>query len=325
MRIGSNPEKAKNNKIYYYQHRVIVPVYIPTLEHKYYEKAYDVFKKCIDSLLKTIDIKQTAITIIDNNCCDVISHYISQLLLNNKIQKVTKYHKNKGKVYTILSEIKSAYEEYITVTDADVFFMNGWFLKSIDIFNHYPKAAFVSPLPSPSNYKYLNRPLLINELFNLKKDNLVTVKSFKLYEEGVMPKENFFEGKKWNWKQQQYILKKENNTSCVGATHFIFTIKKSYTNNIDLKGPVYVFKNGDERKYIEKFIEKNGGYRLSTIDTNVYHMGNSIEKWVDEYKHIDNTSANIIANKINKIKYNKFYFFVVRVVFKIIGNKIYNN
>ncbi|SNR76011.1 Glycosyl transferase family 2 [Lutibacter agarilyticus] len=325
MRTGVNPEKFKENKIFYLKHRIIIPVYIPNLEEDYYKNSYKVFKCHIESLLKTIDLKTTGITIINNNCCNIISEYIEGLLKENKIQKITKYSENKGKVYTIVSEIKSSYEEYITITDADVFFMNNWLSKSIEIFNNFPNAAFVTPLPCPANYKYLNRPLLVNEIFNLKIDNIVNLSSFDLFEDGVNPKEGYFEGKTWSWKSKQYMLENKNIQACVGASHFVFTIKKSYLKTVELNGPTYVFKNGDEKIYLERFIEENGGYRLSTTETYAYHMGNSIENWVKEYKHEEEKTNIVFSEKHIKNRFRKVKFFRTRILFKLIGDKMYKN
>ena len=126
MRTGVNPEKLKSEKLLYCEHRVVVPVYIPNLEEQYYKESFEVFKTSIHSLLQTIDPKQTAITIINNDCFEPVGQFIEKLLKDNKIQKYVKYNKNVGKVYAVLSEVKSAYEDYVTIADADVLYMNNW-------------------------------------------------------------------------------------------------------------------------------------------------------------------------------------------------------
>ncbi|MGY5354055.1 glycosyltransferase family A protein [Wenyingzhuangia sp. IMCC45467] len=325
MRTGVNPEKFKNNKIHYYQHRVIVPVYIPNLEEEFYKNSFEVLKTCLNSLFCTTESKYTAITIINNNCCNEISEYLESLLRDKRIDKINKYSQNKGKVYSVLSELNSSYEEFITITDADVFFMDNWLLHTINVFNQFSNVAFVSPLPCPSNYKYLNRPLLLKEFFNIKLKRVVSDKSFQLYEEGVNPKVDYFEGKKWNWKLGQYVLVNKDKQACVGATHFAFTLNRKYLNLKDLKGPEFVFRNGDEKKYLEKFIEESLGYRLSTVDTYAYHMGNTLESWVKKYKHTSSRNYMSFVSKPLKNKLFKIDFIIIRMLFKIIGSKIYKN
>jgi len=324
MRIGVNPEKLKNNKLHYYKHRVIIPIYIPNLEEDYYKNAFEVFQKCIHSLCQTIDKEKTVITVIDNKCHHKISSFMKDLLLQNKINKLVNYQENKGKVYTILSEIKASYEPYLTITDADVFFMNNWEGEVFKIFNGYPKAALVSPLPCPIHYKYLNRPLLVNNFFRIKLKDKIGKKSFTLFEQGVNPKQGFFEGKKWSWKNKQYIITQKNKEACVGATHFVCTLKREYLNLNNLTGPEFVFRNGDEKIYLEKFIEENGGYRLSTIDTYAYHMGNTIDRWITEYVFSKvQTKVNIVLNKSYKKSYRLFT--INKIMFKILSKIRYNN
>jgi hypothetical protein len=325
MRIGVNPEKLKKAKHNYFLHRVIIPVYIPNLEEEYYKDSFEVFKKCIYSLFKTINKNTTVISVIDNNCSSEISKFIQELLEECKIQKLIKYSENKGKVYPILSEIKASYEPYLTISDADVFFMNNWEREVFDIFHNFPKAAVVSPLPCPFLYKYLNRPLLVNEFFNIKLDLNVKPENFQLFEQGVNPKKKFFEGKKWNWKEKQYIIKHKKIKACVGATHFVATIKREYLDFNKLLGTKFVFNNGDENEYLEKFIEENGGYRLSTMDTFAYHMGNTVENWIEDYDH-SNTQIMRTKNVDNNLRNkNKFYFLTYRIVFKFLSVFFYKN
>jgi hypothetical protein len=49
---------------------------------------------------------------------------------------------------------------------------------------------------------------------------------------------------------------------------------------VPLNKTKYIFKGGDEIQHIEKYLDHYGGYRLSTVKTYVYHMGNSLETWV---------------------------------------------
>ena len=74
MRIGVNPEKIKKTKILYKIHRVIIPVFIPEKD-LYFENSFEVLKKCLKSLLKTIDADKTNITIINNNSKVLINQF----------------------------------------------------------------------------------------------------------------------------------------------------------------------------------------------------------------------------------------------------------
>ena len=122
MRIGINPEKNKKKIIWYKLHRIIIPVYIPTEEKKYFDNLFEVFKISIGSLLKTTSKQFTNITIINNNCNKEVTNYINSLIESNLIDKHIHNSINKGQVNSILSEVRSCHEEVITIADADVFY-----------------------------------------------------------------------------------------------------------------------------------------------------------------------------------------------------------
>ncbi len=316
MRTGTNPEKFKNTKIKYWKHRIIVPVHIPNTSEDYYLNTFEVLKASIHSIIETVDTNQTTITIIDNHCDKDVSAYLEELLSKNIISKLARYNENRGKVYPILSEARASFEDYITIADADVFFMNHWEQNVFSVFNTYNKAVMVSPLPVPQTAFYCNKNIWVEKWFSIKKGQVVDGKSFEMFEIGVNPSQGFFEGKKWSWKEKQYYVESKNVKACLGATHFVATYKRAAFDNIPRVKPDFVFKNGDETKYIEKYLEHHGGYRLSTIDTYAYHMGNSIEKWVEDYTFENKES---IAFKSEKIAYYKpLRYYIISAFFKII-------
>lgn len=107
MRIGVNPEKKKFGEIIYKKHRVIIPVYIPNSNEKYFDNLLSVFKTSINSLIQTIQHNDTNITIINNDCKKQVTDFIDDLIDENKIDKHVKLSSNYGKIYTILSEVKT--------------------------------------------------------------------------------------------------------------------------------------------------------------------------------------------------------------------------
>jgi hypothetical protein len=284
MRKGVNPEKLKETKLLYWEHRVLVPVYIPNLEEEYYKESFEVFKISMRSLLKTINSKQTVITIINNNCTNVVSQFIEDLLISQKIQKHVKYSQNVGKVYPVLSEVKSIYEEYITIADADLLYMKDWVAETSKIFNTYNMVAMVSPFPCPTASLYLNTSFWFANFFRIKKGKVITDNSLELFMQGVNPPKNFLKGKKWDWKDQQYYIEKNKLKACVGAMHFIATYKTKYLRKIPLNRPENVFKGGDEIRFIEKHIDRMGYGRLSSIKTCAYHIGNKLDDFSLKYK-----------------------------------------
>ncbi|WP_196886369.1 glycosyltransferase [Aureivirga sp. CE67] len=308
MRIGVNPEKSKLSEIKYKQHRIIIPVYIPESDEEYFQNLFEVLKVCIESILKTVDLNNTVITIINNNCKVEVTDYIETLLINKYIDKHVKYTENYGKVYTVLAEARASYEDLITITDADVFFFTGWENEIIKAFNTFSKAGVISPLPVPNLAFYNNTSLFFDKLFSIKKGKIVSNKSFELFEEGVGNKEVF---KKW--KNKQFYLKSGDYPICIGACHFVATYRRSVLQNIEYLKPKYVFKNGYENKVLDKPIDVLGYYRLSLNKSFAYHLGNNIPKWIENEVGVSSESIDFIEK--NK-KIIRFSFMFKKIIAK---------
>ena len=277
MRKGVNPEKYKKEELPQFLHRVIVPVYIPNLEEAYYKNQLPVFNAFLENLFLTIDLKVTAVTLIDNNCCLPIKELIKSYLDN--IDKYIVYSENKGKVLPVLEEARGVQEKFITITDADVLFYSGWEQAVFEIFNGHPKAGVVAPLPSPSLAFYENTSVFTeNYLFGrIGYDKIVQDRDAELYLYGMgnsslLNREN----RPYSWKEKQYFLKKEPK-AIVGAGHFVATYKSAMFKG-EAKFPVTKFKNGLEKEFIDELCDRRGWYRLSTVNTFAFHMGNNLEE-----------------------------------------------
>ena len=310
MRIGNNPEKNKNLKITYKQHRVIIPVYIPNSKESYFNNLFEVFKVSINSLLNTIDKDQTNITIINNNCKEEVTIFIDSLLKKKEIDKHIKYKDNYGKVYTVLSEVKGVFESIVTIADADVLYFSGWENEVIKIINMYPKVGVVSPLPMPHLAYYNNISLFIDKFLKIKRGRIVSDESFKLWEEGIS-------NKAFNkWKKQQLYIEKNSLKACLGAGHFVSTYRNKVLKKCSEYVPEYVFKNGDENNALDLPIDKLGYYRLSTVKTYVYHLGNTIPSWCKE-KIFTEEKQNKFIDYYEKNKLS-LKFHCKKIVFKFL-------
>ncbi|OAD46131.1 glycosyltransferase family A protein [Polaribacter atrinae] len=284
MRIGVNPEKNNNQKINYKNHRIIIPVYIPNSKDEYFNNLFSVFKTSLASLIKTTDIKETNITIINNNCREEVTDYIDNLLKEKVIDKHVQLASNYGKIYTILAEARASYEQLITIADADVFYFSNWLSETKTIFNEFKNAGVVAPLPMPQLAFYSNYSLFFSNFFKIKKGKIILEDDLLLFEESVGSKILI---EKNNWFKNQLYLEKNTVKACIGAGHFIATYRKEVLDKISIVKPTYVFENGGERFHLDAPIDQLGYYRLSTIKTFVYHLGNTIPKWTEEYHFKD--------------------------------------
>lgn len=311
MRIGINPNNHKNIDFSKKNHRVIIPVYIPNFED-YFKDALNVLKVCINSLLATIN-SDVAITIISNASCSEVNEYIEKLFATKKIDKAVFNTENVGKMNAIVSETRASFEDFITYSDADVFFDKGWLKETYEIFKVIPNAGFVSMNPTPNNYSYCNSTLLSNFLLFLKKKTFTKdVCSFDdlLHFNTSIGKDKKFTKKKYN--SRIFLINKKNKKVILGAGHFCCTIRKKPTlNYIPMEYSKKGISGGSEAKYLDEPFDKTGLLRLSSLNSYVWHMGNVLEnEWAEKKMNSlinfkeESFTFNSISSR-NKTLFNK--------------------
>ena len=304
MRIGINPEKENKNLVIENYHRIIIPVYIPHFEG-YFEESFEVFKLCIESLLKTIH-KKTRITIYNNNCHYLVKDFIDkQFEKTIYIDQVFHSKENLGKINAILSASKGNLEPLITITDADVLFKQGWQAAVEDVFCHFPEAGMVSPVPSS---KALTNQTSSTWFYGFFKGKL----EFKpVLDPDAMHKFDLSLGnKELMYKpihlEKYLVLKNKNNLgkAVVGCGHFVATLKRDVFDKGTNEPAFIKIVGGIEAKFIDEPNDNLGYLRLATKENHAYHMGNKKEQWMhDIVSNLQQETSNGID--INKIKDKK--------------------
>jgi len=321
MRIGMNPEKTKNTKLIHKPHRVIIPVYIPNTEEDYYKNSLAVLKLCLDSLIATINPDQTNITIINNASCSEVDKLLESYHLGGHIQKYVKLAENRGKVEPVLSEAMASYEDYITISDADVLFQNGWLQESMKLFDMFSPAV-VMPLPVPNNFS-MNNLSCFNKAWltgKLKFGKVVAKDDLILFEESIGTTklmERFY--------NKQYYIEKNGVKACLGAGHFVATYNRKLFDFINRSKKVeFVFKSGGEREYLDNLSKTTGTCRLSTIKPYVYHMGNTVPNREISFEISDFKQNNIVFPDLPALRRRSYYSQLMnRILYKIY--RIYAN
>lgn len=296
MRIGVNPEKIKKTKISYKNHRVIIPVFIPDND-SYFDNSLEILKKCIKSLLKTVDVENTNITIINNNSKVEVKEFLLELVKLKKIDKYIESTVNYGKVYSVLAEARASYEPFITIVDSDVHFFNNWQNSVNEVFEKFKNVGVVGLTPDPHMAFYCNNSLIFDKLFRIKKGKIVDNYDLELFEKGI-GNNQFFSNKNNNWKEKQYYLEKNKLKVVIGASHFASTYRKELFNKIPCSNPIYVFPGG-ELTFLDTPIDKLGYYRVSLNKAKVYHIGNVDMGEFD--------TINLENNKIRKLNIQNNY------------------
>ena len=167
MRKGDNPTKGGKliQKVECY-HRVIIPLHIPH-ELDYYQDAFRIFELCLFSLSKTASSK-IKISIVSNNSSDEINERLVQLYKQGQFDELIFEREAIGKINSILKAIRTVEERLVTITDADVLFCNGWEEAIVEVFEAFPKAGAVCPVPVFRKHFLLTSNIWLRYLFSKK-------------------------------------------------------------------------------------------------------------------------------------------------------------
>jgi hypothetical protein len=296
MRIGFNPNKDKVQLPNDFFHQVIVPVYIPN-QQGYFKDSLVILRYCLDSLFKTSHSK-TYFTIINNGSCADVVAYLNQLHQENKIHELIHIN-NVGKLNAVLKGITGQQFPLITITDADVLFLNDWQKVTYQIFETFPRAGAVSTTPSSKMIRYFTSNVLFNNVLSnkMKFTQVVNPKAMRAFAESIGNPSLYNE-----CHLKKYLtISKGNVKAVIGAGHFVATYRASIFDNLEQRNSIYCLGGNSEGDILDKPVVKNGFWRLSTENNYTYHMGNTVEDWISK-KMEDLIESKYIYNVIPKLE-----------------------
>lgn len=309
MRVGRNPEKSNIKINTDTIHRIIIPVYLPNLTDPYFKDGLKILKLCITSLLKTIHYK-SRISIINNGCCEAVVNYL-QSIYNNEpyVDELFNSKQNLGKINAIYSVVKSCLEPIITVTDADVMFLNGWQNATESILDNFPEAGMVSPVPASIAYESgFNNSTIYYALFKGKLEF-----SKVLNPEGMLNFQRSIDRIMYNKHHLENYLTVNNGKSkaVLGCGHFVATYRAEVFEN----APANVCKDKIGGRSLNDYIDlpnDNSGFlRLATLDNYAYHLGNVIEDWMFDVDKSEIKRSNLkplaILSKVKPLKRHQYF------------------
>lgn len=278
MRVGKNPSKENQLEINAYRHQVVIPVYIPNLEG-YYEDALAILKLCLNSLVKTKDAN-TFITVVNNGSCEEVVTYLDKTLKEHLINEVI-HTENIGKNKAIIKGIASHQFRFVTISDADVLFLNGWQESTMNVFSAFPKAGVVGLVPQFTMYKALSSNVLFDNLFSKK------LRFRKVSDPEALVA--FYKSLGWddNYNKEYLerhltLVSKNGVEAVVGSGHFVATYKRELIGS----RPSADITKGLSAKFDRELLDMpallRDTWRLTTSDNFAYHMGNKMEPWMQE-------------------------------------------
>lgn len=300
MRIGNNP--SNNNVIEDRKgfHRVIIPVYIPH-ENEYFKDAFQIFNYCLFSLKKTSNT-QLKISVVSNGSCDSINEKLYKMFAEKHFDEFIIEREGIGKINSVLKGLRTADERFITITDADVLFENGWEENVLAVFRAFPKAGAVCPVPVFGKQFQLTGNIWFNYLFSNK------LKFTAVKNPEAMTK--FANSIGWPWLDEKFkdvyaTLKATNGTmAMVGCSHFVATYKSEVFTKIPDGNTEFKIRGDSEYLYTDLPVIKKGGYRLSTIDNYAYHMGNVMEDWMiskfENLNYVEKVNYTLVFQYLKK-------------------------
>lgn len=320
MRIGFNPNKDKAQEGNDFFHQVIIPVYIPNKEG-YFKDSFQILKYCLDSLLKTVHLK-TFITVVNNGSCRDVTDYLNELYNKEKIHEII-HTTNVGKLNAILKGITGHKFKIITITDADVLFLNDWQAETYSVFNAFPKAGAICPTPSSKVIKQYTYNILFEKFFS-KKLSFSEVKNREAmlsFAESIGNPEFYNE----THLNKYLTISNDNIKAVIGAAHFVTTYRGTIFNNLKNRFSNFKMGGSSEVMFLDKPVADQGYWRLSTEDNFAYHMGNVIEPWMQERVSILEDRSHVeIEMPSLKINFNLkiLRFIQARFFWKILSKKI---
>jgi hypothetical protein len=278
MRIGNNPHKDKVIPQSGYLHQVVIPVYIPHLEG-YFIDSLRIFQLCLQSLLKTVHSK-TYITVVNNGSCKIVVEYLNNLFSEGKIEELI-HAENIGKVNSVLKGLAGNNIELVTITDADVLFLDNWQIETTKVFRALPKVGVVGIVPQFNMFKNKCGNTIFDNLFskNLKFIPVKTPKALVRFYDSIGWDSSYNK----NYLKYSLGLEKNNSTVYIGSGHFVATYKKQMFQ--EMKSYLLFKLGGDSEDYLDTLPLKYDYWRVTTYDNYAFHMGNVYEDWMSEIKY----------------------------------------
>jgi len=310
MRVGMNPQKQDNKIILKTNHRIIVVVYIPDFKG-YYEKIFEVFKLCLESIIVTKN-DQCAVTVVNNACCSEVSEFIDANFKNGNIDSVIHHNENIGKIDAIIGAARGVREPLITMTDVDVLFETAWQENVENIFMKIKNVASVSPISTRNSLNYGTSSTFKSIIFRKVKFKLIPIpENFEANNkslQSVNRKPEISKNKLWP------VIEKNGVKAVVGSGHQVITIRREILFKTVPTSPSFIPVGLDsEFKYVDEPINRSGGLRLATYNNYAYHMGNAVEDWMFEVQQDNVKNKGKIKNnpkpfQLPKENFNQSYY-----------------
>lgn len=298
-----NPQKQSKKIDLKFTHRLIIVVFIPSLQG-YYKDVLEVFKLSLESAIDTTN-DSCAITVVNNASCDEVGHYLQEKLSENTIDTLIHHKENIGKIDALIGAARGTREPIVTISDVDILFDQNWQQDVEHIFVNLKNVASVSPIPCRNFYNYETTSTYLNIL-----------KKSVSFKPQPIPENHDAQNRylaSFNWEQEKDknvlwpVIEGNGVKANMGSGHQILSMRRElFFKTVPLEPSLTLVGNHSEEIYCDRPINYSGGMRLATYYNRAYHMGNKVEPWM---KKIYETNKEMnLADKSPKIQ-RKFHAF----------------
>lgn len=320
MREGQNISRDQLVEVTPYNHRVIMPLYIPN-NQGYYKDAFSIFEICLKSVNKTAS-SNIAVSVVSNGCSDDVNKALLKFFEEGLINELIIEKEQIGKLNCILKALRTSDERFLTITDADVLFLNNWEDEIMNVFEVFSKASAVSPIPVFRTQNHYTSNIIFDYFFSKK------IKFSEVKNPEALTK--FAKSIGWEWldkKWKDVIMTinapKGDLAAVVGCNHCVVTYKREIFESIPKENSKYKLGGDSEGLYLDQPSIFYDGYRLSTYDNYAYHLGNKLEDWMqDVFNKLEDVEKKESTFKAPVLKKSKLKHIIKNVIFKnIIARK----
>jgi hypothetical protein len=278
MRIGSNPLKKKPQLEPYKRHRIIMPIFIGG-NHEYFAQCLETLKLCLRSLYATIDRNLVSVTVINNDSVPEVDEVLRPYVESKQIDRYIRNQTNRGKPDAVAGEIMATYEPFVTLTDCDVLFYQGWLRAIEDVFSTFRGVGAVSPFPVPHLAFYENATTWLSALGSLRarSGKFVSDDALHTFSRSIGFDNGFFKPEALH---TQFQYRRRDRAALIGTGHFVVTFRRAVFDHMTYQPKLAGASNGE--RDIDAASDHAGYLRLSTPEYHVYHLGNVYEEWMPD-------------------------------------------
>lgn len=320
-----NPQKKSKKIKLKYHHRLIIVVFIPSMDG-YYKNILDVFKLCVESAIITTN-SNCAISVVNNASCKEVNTYLQEKLKEDAIDTVIHHKENVGKIDALIGAARASREPIITISDVDILFQQGWQKEVETIFENIKDVASVSPIPC-RNFKNYETSSTFAKVLSKK------VKfQYQAIPENHEAHNKYLKSFHWkletNKNAKWAVINSNNSKAIIGSGHQILSMRRELFHTTIPKEPsLTLVGNHSEFLYCDEPINKSGGMRLATYNNYAYHMGNTIEDWMLKIQEDNKLQTESDIEKVfvplpfqPKTPSKRWYTFKKRLIHKLFSIK----